>query len=195
MRSSSGCGGKNGRATAMSQAVTDLLDCVWRPDSRHVWAENFDRTIDAHFRTQAAVLRAIVSFLSPQIKRAEPDRVRITALNDLTAHELAQQSWTAILSEEMSYESGPRDRAATHAQQILTRDSRSGLVHIAHWLGSRGGQFIVARPDRKPGSAGRRHRHCCRRGCAHPTASQCATLMSVKAITKGRTLLQGWSHR
>lgn len=127
----------------MSHAVTDLLDCVWRPDSRHVWAENFDRTIDAHFRTQAAVLRAIVSFLSPQIKRAEPDRVRITALNDLTAHELAQQSWTAILSEEMSYESGPRDRAATLAQQILTRDPRSGLAYrtlawVAWWTVYRG---------------------------------------------------------
>lgn len=104
----------------------------------HVWAENFNGTIDAHFETQAAVSRAIVSCLSPQIERAEADRIRITAPGDLTAHGLAQQGWTTISLEEMSYESGPRDRAAALAQQALSRDPRSGLAYrtlawVAWW--------------------------------------------------------------
>lgn len=117
------------------RVTTQLIDAS---SGGHVWAENFDRTIDAHFETQAAVSHAIVSCLSPQIERAEADRIRVAAPDDLTAHGLAQQGWTAISSEEMSYESGPRDRAAALAQQALLRDPRSGLAYrtlawVAWW--------------------------------------------------------------
>lgn len=124
------------RATPVRVRVsTQLIDAT---SGGHVWAENFDRTIDAHFETQAAVSRAVVSCLSPQIERAEADRVRIAAPDDLTAHGLAQQGWTTISSEEMRYESGPRDRAAVLARQALTRDPRSGLAYrtlawVAWW--------------------------------------------------------------
>jgi len=114
------------------RVTTQLIDAT---RGGHIWAENFDRTIDAHFETQAAVSRAIVSCLSPQIERAEADRIRIAAPDDLTAHGLAQQGWTAISCEEMSYESGPRDRAAALAHQALSRDPRSGLAHrILAWV-------------------------------------------------------------
>ncbi|MFK7791509.1 MAG: winged helix-turn-helix domain-containing tetratricopeptide repeat protein [Devosiaceae bacterium] len=117
------------------RVTTQLIDAA---TGGHVWAENFDRTIDTHFETQAAVAHAIASCLSPQIERAEAARIRIAAPDDLTAHGLAQQGWTAISSEEMSYESGPRDRAAALARQALTRDPRSGLAHrtlawVAWW--------------------------------------------------------------
>ena len=124
------------RATAKRVRVTTQL--IDASSGWHVWAENFDRTIDAHFETQAAVSHAIVSCLSPQIERAEADRIRISAPDDLTAHGLARQAWTAISSQEMSYESGPRDRAAALAQQALSRDPRSGLAYrtlawVAWW--------------------------------------------------------------
>lgn len=124
------------RATPQQVRVTaQLIDAT---SGGHVWAENFNRTIDAHFETQAAVARAIVSCLSPQIERAEADRTRIVAPGDLTAHGLARQGWTAISSEEMSYESGPRDRAAALARQALSLDPRSGLGYrtlawVAWW--------------------------------------------------------------
>lgn len=124
------------RATPRQVRVTtQLIDAT---SGGHVWAENFNRTMDAHFETQAAVARAIVSCLSPQIERAEADRTRIAAPGDLTAHGLARQGWTAISSEEMSYESGPRDRAAALARQALSLDPRSGLAHrtlawVAWW--------------------------------------------------------------
>lgn len=124
------------RATPRQVRVTTQL--IDTSSGGQVWAENFDRTIGAHFETQAAVARAIVSCLSPQIERAESDRIRTVAPDDLTAHGLARQSWTAISSEEMSYESRPRDRAAALARQALSLDQRSSLAHrtlawVAWW--------------------------------------------------------------
>lgn len=124
------------RATPLQVRVTaQLIDAT---SGGQVWAENFNRTIDAHFETQAAVARAIVSCLSPQIERAEADRTRVVAPGDLTAHGVARQGWTAISSEEMSYDSGPRDRAAALARQALSLDPRSGLAYrtlawVAWW--------------------------------------------------------------
>lgn len=124
------------RATPVQVRVTaQLIDAT---SGGHVWAENFNRTIDAHFETQSAVASAIVSCLSPQIERAEADRARIAAPDDLTAHGVARLGWTAISSEEMSYDSGPRDRAAALARQALSLDPRSGLAYrtlawVAWW--------------------------------------------------------------
>jgi len=124
------------RATPRQVRVTaQLIDAA---SGGQVWAENFDRSIDAYFETQDAVAHAIVSCLSPQIERAEADRIRIVAPDDLTAHGLARQSWTSISSEEMSYDSRPRDQAAALARQALALDQRSGLAHrtlawVAWW--------------------------------------------------------------
>ncbi len=115
------------RATPLQVRVTaQLVDAT---SGGQVWAESFNRTIDAHFETQAAVARAIASCLSPQIERAEADRARIVAPGDLTAHGLARQGWDAISSTEMSYDSGPRDRAAALARQALSLEPRSSLAY------------------------------------------------------------------
>ncbi len=124
------------RATAKQVRVTaQLIDAT---SGGQVWAESYDRTIDTHFETQAAVASAIVSSLSPQIERAEADRTRIVALGDLTAHGLARQGWDAISSQEMRYDSGPRDKAAALARQALSLEPRSGLAYrtlawVAWW--------------------------------------------------------------
>jgi TolB-like protein len=124
------------RSTPLQVRVTaQLIDAT---SGGHVWAENFSRTLDAHFETQAVVARAIAACLSPQIERAEADHFCVLAPDDLTAHGLARQGWTAISSEEMSYDRGPRDRAATLAQQALSLDPRSGLAYrtlawVAWW--------------------------------------------------------------
>lgn len=128
------------------RVTTQLIDAT---SGGHVWGENFDHPIDAHFETQTFVARAIVSCLSPQIERAEADRIRIAAPDDLTAHGLAQQGWTAISSEEMSYESGPRDRAAALARQALSLDPRSGLAYrtlawVAWWTVYHGTSTSIA---------------------------------------------------
>lgn len=127
-----------GSVRATSHRVRVTAQLIDTSSGGHIWAENFDRTIDEHFETQAAVSHAIVSCLSPQIERAEADRIRTTAPHDLTAHGLARQAWTAISSQEMSYESGPRDEAAALARQALSRDPRSGLAYrtlawVAWW--------------------------------------------------------------
>lgn len=127
-----------GSVRAMANRVRVSAQLIDAASGGHVWAENFDHTIDAHFETHAAVSRAIVSCLSPQIERAEADRIRIAAPHDLTAHGLAQQGWTAISSEEMHYESGPRDHAAALARQALSLDPRSSLAYrtlawVAWW--------------------------------------------------------------
>ncbi|MEP1539169.1 MAG: winged helix-turn-helix domain-containing protein [Paracoccaceae bacterium] len=124
------------RATPLQVRVTArLIDAT---NGGQVWAENYDRTIDAHFETQAAVASAIVSSLTPQIERAEADRTRFTELGDLTAHGFARQGWDAISSEEMRYDSGPRDRAAVLARQALSLEPGSSLAYrtlawVAWW--------------------------------------------------------------
>ncbi len=114
------------RATPARVRVTSQL--IDANSGGHVWAETFDREMRDHFKMQAIVARAIVSCLSPQIDRAESLRLRVLRPEDLTAHGLAQQAWTAISSEEMSYDCGPRDRAAALARQALDLDPNSGLA-------------------------------------------------------------------
>ncbi|MEP4805567.1 MAG: winged helix-turn-helix domain-containing protein, partial [Hyphomicrobiales bacterium] len=67
-----------GSVRATSERVRVTTQLIDASSGGHVWAENFDRTIDAHFETQAAVSHAIVSCLSPQIERSEANRTRIS---------------------------------------------------------------------------------------------------------------------
>ncbi|MFD1193865.1 winged helix-turn-helix domain-containing tetratricopeptide repeat protein [Seohaeicola saemankumensis] len=121
------------RATAARVRVTvQLIDAS---SGGHVWAETFDRDMAEHFETQAIVAQRVVSCLTPQIERAEADRIRVLPPDDLTAHGLARQGWAAISSEEMSYDTGPRNRAAALARQALAADPRSGLAfRVLAWV-------------------------------------------------------------
>jgi len=127
-----------GSVRATPQRVRVTIQLIDVNSGGQIWAESFNRTLDAHFETQAAVSRTIVSCLSPQIERAEADRIRVAAPDNLTAHGLARQGWTAISSEEMSYDSDQRDQAAALAHEALARDPRSGLAYrtlawVAWW--------------------------------------------------------------
>lgn len=114
------------------RVTAQLIDAV---TGGHVWAENFDRAMADHFDTQAQVARAIVACLSPQIERAEADRIRALPPDDLTAHGLAQRGWSVISSGEMDYDPARRDRAAALARQALDRDPRSGLAwRVLAWV-------------------------------------------------------------
>ncbi|MEP3332802.1 winged helix-turn-helix domain-containing protein [Sedimentitalea sp.] len=121
------------RARANRVRVTaQLIDAA---NGGHVWAESFDREMADHFDTQTHVARAIVTCLSPQIERAEGDRISVLAPEDLTAHGLAQRAWTVISSGEMAYDPGPRDRAEDMARQALARDASSALAwRVLAWV-------------------------------------------------------------
>jgi TolB-like protein len=104
----------------------------------HVWAEAFDRNLVGHFDTQARVARAIVTCLAPQIDRAEAERIRTAAPEDLTAHGLALRGWAAISAGDMTYDPAPREAAAALAREALDRDPKSGpawrvLAWVAWW--------------------------------------------------------------
>ena len=101
----------------------------------HVWAEVFDRERAEYFNTQAQVARAIVTCLAPQIDRAETERIRSAAPEDLTAHGLALRGWSAISAGDMAYDPAPRDDAAELARQALDLDPRSGLAwRVLAWV-------------------------------------------------------------
>ena len=121
------------RATPDRVRVTaQLIDAT---TGGHVWAENFDRSLEDHFETQARVARAIVNCLSPQIDRAEADRIRAVPPEDLTAHGIAQRAWTVISSGEMAYDPAPREHAEALARQALDRDPHSGLAwRVLAWV-------------------------------------------------------------
>jgi TolB-like protein len=121
------------RARADRVRVTaQLIDAT---KGGHVWAESFDREMADHFETQARVARTIVTCLSPQIDRAEADRIHVVPPEDLTAHGLAQRAWFAISSGEMAYDPGARDAAAGMAHQALEYDHRSALAwRVLAWV-------------------------------------------------------------
>lgn len=114
------------RARADRVRVTaQLIDAA---NGGQVWAESFDSDMADHFETQARVARAIVTCLSPQIDRAEADRTRVLAPEDLTAHGLAQRAWGVISSSEMAYDPRLRDQAEELAQQAIALDPNSALA-------------------------------------------------------------------
>jgi TolB-like protein len=134
-----------GSVRARTDRVRVTAQLIDASTGGHVWAENFDRDMADHFETQARVARAIVTCLSPQIDRAEADRVGVLSPEDLTAHGLAQRAWFAISSDEMAYEPGPRDRAADMAATPC-RATRNQRLRGGCWLGWRGGRSITAPP-------------------------------------------------
>ncbi|MDK3075891.1 winged helix-turn-helix domain-containing protein [Sedimentitalea sp. JM2-8] len=121
------------RARADRVRVTaQLIDAT---NGGHVWAESFDRDMADHFEMQARVARAIVTCLSPQIDRAEAERIRVIAPEDLTAHGLAQQGWSVISSGEMAYDRGLRDQAEDLARRALARNDASALAwRVLAWV-------------------------------------------------------------
>lgn len=121
------------RATPQQVRVTaQLIDAA---TGGHVWAESFDRDLAQHFATQAQVARAIAGSLAPQIDRAEGQRTRATAPENLTARGLAQRAWAVISAGDMAYDRGPRDLAADLAQQALEGDPNLGLAwRVLAWV-------------------------------------------------------------
>ncbi len=114
------------------RVTTQLIDAT---TGGHVWAENFDRDLAGHFETQARVARAIVTCLSPQIDRAEAERIHMAIPDDLTAHGLARKGWSVISAGDMAYDRQARDRAAELARQALTRESGSALAwRVLAWV-------------------------------------------------------------
>ena len=121
------------RATARRVRVTaQLIDAR---AGGHVWAEVFDRDLTDHFDTQAQVARAIVTCLAPQIDRAEAERIRTAAPEDLTAHGLALRGWSVVSAGDMAYAPAPREHAAELARQALDRDPESVLAwRVLAWV-------------------------------------------------------------
>ena len=124
-----------GSVRARADRVRVAVQLIDASNGGHVWAETFDRDLADHFETQARVARAIVTSLSPQIDRAEAERIRVLAPEDLTAHGLAQRGWVVISSGEMAYDRGPRDRAEALAREALARDEASALAwRVLAWV-------------------------------------------------------------
>ncbi|ABD56638.1 winged helix-turn-helix domain-containing protein [Jannaschia sp. CCS1] len=124
-----------GSVRARADRVRVAAQLIDAANGGQVWAENFDSDMSDHFETQARVARAIATCLSPQIDRAEADRIRVLAPEDLTAHGLAQRAWAVISSGEMAYDPGLRDRAEDLARQALALDANSALAwRVRAWV-------------------------------------------------------------
>lgn len=124
-----------GSVRARANRVRVSAQLIDAANGGHVWAESFDRDMADYFETQARVARAIVTSLSPQIDRAEAERIRVLAPEDMTAHGLAQRAWFLISSGEMMYDRAPRDRATHLARQALDRNAASALAwRVLAWV-------------------------------------------------------------
>lgn len=124
-----------GSVRARSDRVRVTAQLIDAASGAHVWAENFDRDTVDHFETQAQVARAIVTCLTPQIDRAETERNRMLAPDDLTAYGLAQRAWSVISAGEMDYDRCSRDHAEALARQALARDPRSAMAwRVLAWV-------------------------------------------------------------
>ncbi|WP_167767202.1 winged helix-turn-helix domain-containing protein [Jannaschia formosa] len=124
-----------GSVRAAAERVRVTAQLIDAHTGGHVWAEVFDRDLVGHFDTQARVARAIVTCLAPQIDRAEAERIRTAAPQDLTAHGLALRGWSVVSAGDMAYEPAPRDKAAELARQALDLDPTSGLAwRVLAWV-------------------------------------------------------------
>ncbi|MDA4845604.1 winged helix-turn-helix domain-containing tetratricopeptide repeat protein [Hoeflea poritis] len=114
------------------RVTAKLIDAT---NGEQVWAENFDEDLSGHFETQAKVARAIVTCLVPQIDRAEAQRERATAPEDMTAHGLARRAWAVAVGGHMAYDQEPRERGAELARQALDRDPGCSLAwRVLAWV-------------------------------------------------------------
>jgi TolB-like protein len=124
-----------GSVRATSERVRVTAQLIDAHSGGQVWAEVFDRDLVGHFDTQARVSQAIVTCLAPQIDRAEAERIRTAAPDDLTAHGIALRGWSLVSAGDMAYDPAPRDKAVELARQALDLDPTSGLAwRVLAWV-------------------------------------------------------------
>jgi adenylate cyclase len=96
------------------------------------WAERFDRKLEQIVEVDDEVTEAIVAALQPALRRAEVERARRAAPEDLTAWALVNRAWVAVQSDLGSREAA--ESAVTACEEALRLDPEYALAHavLAH---------------------------------------------------------------
>ena len=111
------------------RVTAQLIDATSR---RTAWAERFDRKLEQIVEVDDEVTEAIVAALQPALRRAEVERARRAAPEDLTAWALVNRAWVAVQSDLGSREAA--ESAITACEEALRLDPEYALAHavLAH---------------------------------------------------------------
>jgi len=111
------------------RVTAQLVDATSR---RAAWAERFDRKLEQILEVDDEVTEAIVAALQPALRRAEVERARRAAPEDLTAWALVNRAWVAVQSDLGSREVA--ESAVSACEEALRLDPEYSLAHavLAH---------------------------------------------------------------
>ena len=104
--------------------TAQLVDATSRSPA---WAERFDRKLEEILEVDDEVTEAIVAALQPALRRAEAERARRAAPEDLTAWSLVNRAWVAVQSDLGSVEAA--ESAVAACEEALRRDPEYAFAH------------------------------------------------------------------
>lgn len=96
-----------------------LIDTV---NDNQIWAERYDRKLEAVFEVQEELTRAIVSAIAPQIEAAERHRATRMRPGNLGAYDLALRAWAHCLQADAETNAEVCRRAIEEAREALAID-------------------------------------------------------------------------
>ena len=106
------------------RVTAQLVDATSR---RTAWAERFDRKLEQIVEVDDEVTEAIVAALQPALRRAEVERARRSAPEDLTAWALVNRAQVAVQSDLGSREAA--ESAVGDCEEALRLDPEYALAH------------------------------------------------------------------
>jgi adenylate cyclase len=106
------------------RVTAQLVDATSR---RTAWAERFDRKLEQIVEVDDEVTEAIVAALQPALRRAEVERARRSAPEDLTAWALVNRAQVAVQSDLGSREAA--ESAIADCEEALRLDPEYALAH------------------------------------------------------------------
>jgi tetratricopeptide (TPR) repeat protein len=135
-----------GSVRKVGQRVRISAQLVDASTGNHVWAERFDRDLDDIFAIQDEITQSIVGQIEPELSRAEYERVKSTAPENLGAWELFHRAMALIARRTKDSNA----QARRLLERSLQLDPGFGPAHAAFaWSQAEDLFFRFARHDPK----------------------------------------------
>lgn len=117
----------HGSTRRLDQRLRVTVELIDAGAGANIWSDHFDRPLDDMFLVQDDITNAIVAAVEPEIERAEMERCRLTATENLDAWECYHRAmWHG-------FRFTAKDNAAATAllQRALQQDPRFARAHAA----------------------------------------------------------------
>jgi len=116
------------KAASRVRVTGQLIDTV---NGAHIWAERYDRGLEATFAVQEELTQSIVRAIAPQILEAETAKVHRRRPENLSAYEIAVRANAKAWESWIKSDRARRDEAIADARAALAIDPRSTIALAA----------------------------------------------------------------